>query len=53
MKDFFLKRIEECESTEELNYIVEQASFQIENNADYDEIYNEALKKARSWMPNY
>lgn len=53
MKDFFLQRIEECDSYDELEYIVEQASFKLKNVKNFDEVYEAALKKARSWMPSY
>lgn len=51
LKEFFLKRIEETESSEELNYIVEKASFDLADNKEYEEVYDAALAKAKSWMP--
>lgn len=50
MKEYFLKRIEECKTLDELDYIVEQASNEISSNADYDKIYIEAMNKAKSWL---
>lgn len=45
MKNFFLARIAEARSLDELNYIVEQASDSIKDNADYEEVYQAAMEK--------
>lgn len=49
MKDFYLARIEEAQSLDELNYIVERAAYELESNANYEEVYNAALRKAQEW----
>ncbi len=50
MKEFFLHQIEEATTLDELDYIVEEASDQIENNDEYTEIYEAAMSKAQMWQ---
>lgn len=50
MKEFFLQRIKEADTLDELDYIVEKASDQIEDNNNYIEIYEAALNKAKMWQ---
>ena len=49
MKEFFLARIHEAQSLDELDYIVEQASLKLESNADYIEVYDSASSAAMNW----
>lgn len=49
MKEFFLQRIKEANSLDELDYIVDQACEKLESNKEYSEVYETALEKARSW----
>lgn len=49
MKEFFLARIQEANSIDELDYIVEQASKKLASNADYIEIYERAAQKAMTF----
>lgn len=51
MKEFFKARIDEAKSIEELDYIIERASDEIESNTDYCEVYSYAIAKAQSWSP--
>lgn len=50
MKEFFLQQIEEATTLDELDYIVEEASDQIEDNDEYTEIYEAAMNKAQMWQ---
>lgn len=49
LKAFFISQINESKDEEQLNYIIEQAAEKLENNADYCEIYELALNKARNF----
>ena len=49
MREFFLARIQEANSIDELDYIVEQASEKLASNADYIEIYERAAQKAMTF----
>lgn len=51
MKEYYKARIDEANSLDELDYIVERASNELESNADYSEVYSYALAKAQSWSP--
>lgn len=50
MKEFFLQQITEATTLDQLDYILEQASDQIEDNAVYTEIYEAAVKEAHIMM---
>jgi hypothetical protein len=50
MKDFFLQQIKEATTLDQLDYIVEKASEQIEDNNDYSTIYDAAMNKALRWQ---
>jgi hypothetical protein len=50
MKEFFLQQIEEATTLDQLDYIVEEASDQIEDNNDYVEVYEAAMNKAQMWQ---
>lgn len=49
MKDFYLARIAEAQSLDELNYILEQASDSIQDDATFEEVYNAALAQVAIW----
>lgn len=49
LKQFFLARIEEAQSLDELNYIVEQAANSDLSYSHYEEIYQAARLKALEW----
>ena len=51
MKEYFKARIDEANSLDELDYIVERACNELESNADYSEVYSYAIAKAQSWSP--
>jgi hypothetical protein len=50
MKDFFLQQIKEVTTLDQLDYIVEKASEQIEDNDDYIMIYDAAMNKVLRWQ---
>ena len=50
MKEFFLQQITEATTLDQLDYILEQASDQIEDNNEYTEIYEAAMNKAQMWQ---
>lgn len=51
MGKFYLARIDEANSIDEIDYIIEQASENIDNNKEYELIYNTGFRKMQSWMP--
>lgn len=51
MFEFFKARITEAQTLDELDYIVEQASMQLESDDEYKTLYNLALAKAKEWSP--
>lgn len=51
MKEYFKARIDEANSLDELDYIVERACEELESNTDYSEVYSYAIAKAQSWSP--
>lgn len=49
MKDFYLARVDEARSLDELNYIIEQAADELESNSSYEEVYQAAMDKIAVW----
>lgn len=49
MKEFYLARVKEAQSIDELEYIIERAADDLKNNTDYEEIYNAAMGKIAVW----
>lgn len=47
LKAFYFTQIEEATTESQLNYLVEEAAFKLENNADYGEVYTKAMDKYR------
>ena len=46
----YMERIEMADGLEELNEIVEEASYSMDiSNGEYERIYAEALRKAQTW----
>lgn len=45
MKSFYMARIKEAQSIDELDYIVENAAYEIRNNDDYQAVYDAALQQ--------
>lgn len=48
LKAFYLKQIEEATTESQFDYLVNQAAFKMESNADYEEVYTRAMGKYRS-----
>ncbi len=49
MKNFYLARVAEARSLDDLDYIVERASQDLDSQADYEAVYGAALDKAQRW----
>ena len=49
MKSFYMERIAEAQSIDELNYIVENAAYELRNNDDYQDVYDAALQQIAIW----
>jgi hypothetical protein len=45
LKAFYIQQISEATTEDELNYLIEDASNKIEDNADYCELYDIAYNK--------
>lgn len=45
LKAFYISQINEATTEDELNYLIEDASEKIEDNADYCELYDMAYNK--------
>lgn len=50
LKAFFLEQIKEATTADELDYIIERASWDLENPDDVCELHDIAFKKLQSWQ---
>ena len=48
LKAFYFRQIEEATTESQIDYLVEEAAFKLESNADYEEVYRRAMDKYRS-----
>ena len=49
VKNFYLARVAEARTLDDLDYIVERASQDLDSQADYEAVYGAALDKAQRW----
>ena len=49
VKNFYLARVAEARSLDDLDYILEGAAETLESNAEYEEVYSAAMAKAHEW----
>lgn len=49
MKEFYIARVAEARTLDELDYIVERASQDLDSQEDYEAVYGAAMDKAQRW----
>lgn len=50
MGEFFIARLNEADSIDDIEYIIEQASDNIDDNKEYELIYNTGVAIIQGWI---